>query len=33
VGVVPAVELYQRARELDRIDDVSGLAPLFSARD
>jgi 2-methylcitrate dehydratase PrpD len=33
LGDVQADELYQRARELDRIDDVSGLAPLFSARD
>ena len=33
LGDAQADELYQRARELDRVDDVSALAPLFSAKD
>ncbi|MFI5302579.1 MAG: hypothetical protein ACHREM_31195, partial [Polyangiales bacterium] len=31
LGDVQADELYRRARQLDRVDDVSDLAPLFSA--
>jgi 2-methylcitrate dehydratase PrpD len=33
LGDAQADELYRRARELDRVTDVSDLAPLFSARD
>jgi 2-methylcitrate dehydratase PrpD len=33
LGERQADELYRRARELDRVDQVSRLAPLFSARD
>jgi hypothetical protein len=33
LGDAQADELYRRARELDRADDVSELAHLFSAPD
>jgi len=33
LGDAQADELYGRARQLDRVDDVSDLAPLFSAQD